>query len=169
MVAARYFSSDSFLKVLYNQKDYLLYLTDKDEMPDSTALNHMKLLFESMGSLRQIARQANKCFQDQCSSLDTALQSIRGNKGSPPERSSVVMIYSKRTAFFSVNHSNKSSVRGIAPVAYQNFDTRRQRERGSQPGGGEVGHQAHGKGEANAPQSAVKSKVLHSGTKRRWK
>lgn len=137
-------------------------------MPDSTALNHMKLLFESMGSLRQIARQANKCFQDYCSSLDTSLQSIRSNKGSPPERISVVMIYSKRTAFFSVNHSNKSSVRGITPVAYQNFDTRKQRERGSQPGG-EVGHQAHGKGEANAPQSAVKSEVLHSGTKSRWK
>lgn len=44
MAAARCFSSDSFPKVLYNWKDYLLYITDKDEMPDFTILNHTKLL-----------------------------------------------------------------------------------------------------------------------------
>lgn len=48
-------------------------------------------------------------------------------------------------------------------MAYQNFDMRKGRERRSQAGRAEVGQQAHGKGEVDAPQYAVKSKVLHSG------
>lgn len=81
----------------------------------------------------------------------------------------MVMIYSKGLLFIATNYSDKSSVRGVTPVAHQNFHMRKQRERGSQAGGAEAEHQAHGKREADAPQSAVKSKVLHSGTKTRWK
>lgn len=81
----------------------------------------------------------------------------------------MVMIYSKGLLFIATNYSDKSSVRGVTPMAHQNFHMRKQRERGSQAGGAEAGHQAHGKREADAPRSAVKSKVLHSGTKTRWK
>lgn len=77
----------------------------------------------------------------------------------------MVMIYSKGLLFSLQN----VQIKAVSGESRQNFDMRKQRDRGSQPGGAEVGHQAHGKGEADAPQSALKSKVLHSGTKSRWK
>lgn len=58
MAAARCFSSDSFPKVLYNWKDYLLYITDKDEMPDFTILNHTKLLW--VNGITGASNQAGK-------------------------------------------------------------------------------------------------------------
>lgn len=129
MVVVRYFSSDSFLKLLYNQKD-------KDEMPNFTTLTHTNLLFESTGSLGRVAMQANKCFQDQRSSLETLLQSVIGNKGSSPGERTTVMIDSKGLGFFLYKPFRQKQCTGSHPCGISNFrheKTKRMRSRRGTP------------------------------------
>lgn len=83
----------------------LLYLTDKDEMPNSNIFNQVKLLFQSMQSLRRVARQANKCLRLVLKFRHNI--TINNRRRSPPEGRTMVMIYHERKelGFFSINCS----------------------------------------------------------------
>lgn len=82
-----------------------LYLTDKDEMPNSNIFNQVKLLFQSMQSLSRVARQANKCLRLVLKFRHNI--TINNRQRNPPEGRTMVMIYHERKelGFFSINCS----------------------------------------------------------------